>query len=141
MEHKTVDKILSDKKESLDKITAVNARIIGDNHALQQQANLLREHEESLRILLEDREKTIDETQTKLNEIEQTHEIRGNTNVLNDKLLTKLTSERLNKIEENIDQLITKKLAENSKEVEQIQAKINEALDKVIRTRIHLKPN
>ena len=103
------------KKESLDKTTAENARIISDNQALQQQANIRREHEESLRILLEEREKTIDETQTKLNEIEQTHEIRGNTNVLNGKLLTKLISERFNKIEENIDQLITKKLAENSR--------------------------
>ena len=82
-----VDKILSDKKESLSKTTAENARIIGENQALQQQASLLREHEESLRILLEEREKTIDETQIKLNEIEQTHEIRENANVLNDKLV------------------------------------------------------
>ena len=45
-------------------------------------------------------------------------------------MLTTLISERFNKIEENIDQLITKKLAENSKEVGQIESKINEALDK-----------
>ena len=45
-------------------------------------------------------------------------------------MLTKLINERFNKIEENIDQLITKKLAKNSKKVEQIEAKINEALDK-----------
>ena len=46
------------------------------------------------------------------------------------KLLTKLLNERFNQIEENIEQLITKKLAQNSKGIEQIEAKINEALNK-----------
>ena len=91
-------------KEGLAKKTTEHARIFGENQTLQQQVNLLHDHEESLRNLLEEHEKTIDETQTKLNEIQQTHEIRGDTNVLNNKLLTKLINERLNKIEENIDQ-------------------------------------
>ena len=128
-EHKTLDKILNDNKEILNKMTKKHAKIIGENQTLQQQFNISREQEENLRNLLEEREKTIDETQSKLNEIEQTHENHG-SNVLNGKVLTKLINERFNKIEENIDQLITKKLAKNSKEVEQIEAKINEALDK-----------
>ena len=38
-------------------------------------------------------------------------------------------NERFNKIEESIDKLVTKKLTKNVQEVEQIEAKINEALD------------
>ena len=38
--------------------------------------------------------------------------------------------ERFDKIEETIDQLITKKLKENSRDVEQIEDKICDALDK-----------
>ena len=83
---------MDDNKESLDKKTTEHPKIFGENQTLQQQVNLLHYHEESLRNILEEREKTIDETQTKLNEIEQTHEIRGNANVLNDRLLTKLTN-------------------------------------------------
>ena len=128
-DHKTLNKILNDNKAILNKKTKEHAKIIGENQTLQQQFNISREKEENLRNLLEEREKTIDETQSKLNEIEQTHENHG-TNVLNGKVLTKLINERFNKIEANIDQLITKKLAKNSKEVEQIEPKINEALDK-----------
>ena len=65
-----------------------------------------------------------------MSDIEQINENHGNNNVLTDNLLTKLVSEGFNKIEENIDRLITKKIAENSKEVEQIEANINEALAK-----------
>ena len=70
------------------------------------------------------------EAYDKLSDIEQINENHGNDNVLTDNLLTKLISEGFNKIEENIDRLITKKIAENSKEVEQIEANINEALAK-----------
>ena len=73
---------------------------------------------------------SISEAYEKLSDIEQINENHGNNNVLTDNLLTKLISERFNKIEENIDRLITKKIAENSKEVEQIEANINEALAK-----------
>ena len=41
-----------------------------------------------------------------------------------------MINERFNQIEENTDQLITKKFAQNSKVVVQIEAKINEALDR-----------
>ena len=73
---------------------------------------------------------SISEAYDKLSDIEQINENHGNNNVLTDNLLTKLISEGFNKIEENIDRLITKKIAENSKEVEQIKANINEALAK-----------
>ena len=65
-----------------------------------------------------------------MDEIKQTHENHGNNSVLTDNLVIKLINEGFNKIEENIDRLITKKLAENSKEVEQVEANINEARDK-----------
>ena len=131
-EHKTQEKILRDNKQRLNNENADHTRIIDENHTLQQQVNLLREHEENLNSLINDREKTIDEIQTKLNETKPTQENHGNNinNVLTDHLLTKLINEGFNKIEENIDRLITEKLAKKSKEVEQIEANINEALDK-----------
>ena len=55
-EHKTLNKILDNNKESLDKKTTEHPRIFGENQTLQQQVNFLCEHEE---------------TQTKLKEIEQ----------------------------------------------------------------------
>ena len=73
---------------------------------------------------------SISEAYDKLSDIEQINENHRNNNVLTDNLLPKLISEGFNKIEENIDRLITKKIAENSKKVEQIEANINEALAK-----------
>ena len=70
---------------------------------------------------------SISEAYDKLSDIQQINENHGNNDVLTDNLLTKLISEGFNKIEENIDRLITKKIAENSKEA---LAKNNSYADK-----------
>ena len=120
-----------------DKPTAIDLMLINSYLSFMRTSFIvtglsIHEHEENLNSLINDREKTIDEIQTKLNETKPTQENHGNNinNVLTDHLLTKLINEGFNKIEENIDRLITEKLAKKSKEVEQTEANINEALDK-----------
>ena len=121
---------MADTQENMDKRTKEYTRINGKNKTLSQQVDLLREHENNLSNLLEEREQTIEETQTKLNEVENaTDKNSGNTmpSLSND--LQKWMNERFTKIEENIDQLISKKLTDNVKMVEAAGAKINDVID------------
>ena len=56
-EHKTQEKILRDNKQRLNNENTDHTRKIDENHTLQQQVNLLREHEENLNSLINDCEK------------------------------------------------------------------------------------
>ena len=125
-EHKVLDKKLELTQASLDKKTHDYARLKGENNTLCQQIKTLSEHEVTLRDLLEDRENTLHATEEKLNAVENSTVSNSNNSTDNlhikiQNLLTtrlnliqestdKITNQRFDEMEKNIDQLITKKI-------------------------------
>ena len=126
-ENEGLSKRLSDLKVKLDNKVKENNNFTSKNKTLQTQLEVMREHETHLELILEEREKTIDETHTKLVEMEQADTINNNINPSLD--LKKLINDRFNKIEDSIHSIITKKLAESTSGVQQIEAKIEEVID------------
>ena len=112
-----------DTQALLDKKTKEHLSAKHDKNTLTEQLQQLRDHDEILRNLVEDRERTADEALAKLIAYENMGE--GNTSSKSSTDLENLINQRLDKIEESIDQLITNKLTESSKQVEQIEAKID----------------
>ena len=131
IEHKKLNKMLDDAQDKLEKVTSDRAKINGDNKILNQQLQQLRDHEVDLRNLIEDRDETIKKFKAKPS-FSETDPMNATCcddtipSLSND--IQKLINERFDKIEENIDHLITQKLSQNSKNVlvEQIEAKLNE---------------
>ena len=123
-EHKSLDKKLAVTQNNLQKKTQDYAKINGEYKTLQQQANILREHEGTMRDLLEEREITIHDNEAKINKMMEEHSPFPDITIT----IQNLVNEGFNKIEKNIDQLITRKLADNSKEVQGMDAKIQEVL-------------
>ena len=116
---KSCDIMLTDNTENTQIQKTKNyTKISNDNKILQQQNKQLRDQTEVLYKSLEEREEMIQEAQIKAKS--------DTTNQpIND--LQKLINERFDKIEENIDNLITKKITENTQiiDVKEIQAQIN----------------
>ena len=115
----TCDRLRDDNKEQAVKIDELlkNVKQKNQDHSgckgqinnLREQVNTLTGHQESLRLLLEERESSLHETEAKLVSIEQT----SNTNPTSsgDVNIEELINKRFDKIDRNIDELIEKKLA------------------------------
>ena len=116
---KSCDIMLTDNTENTQIQKTKNyTKISNDNKIVQQQNKQLRDQTEVLYKSLEEREEMVQEAQIKAKS--------DTTNQpIND--LQKLINERFDKIEENIDNLITKKITENTQiiEVKEIQAQID----------------
>ena len=116
---KSCDIMLTDNTENTQiRKTKNYTKISNNNKILQQQNKQLRDQTEVLDKSLEEREEMVQEAQIKAKS--------DTTNQpIND--LQKLINERFDKMEEHIDNLITKKITENTQiiEVKEIQAQID----------------
>lgn len=116
----TCDKLTGENKTHANKITELQNTIAqrsrehsgckGELNNLNQQVKTLTDHQDSLRVLLEERENSLHEAEAKLVSLEQETVITnppatGGANI--EALITK----RFDKIDKNIDALIEKKLA------------------------------
>ena len=100
-------------------MTSDGSKISGDN-ILQNQYNLIDDHEE-----------TIKELKANINDYNPMMTCYENSIPYLSNDIQKLINKRFDKIEENIDHLISQKIAENTTvaQVEKIEAKLNEAVD------------
>ena len=111
------NKIQADKLEELEKSIAQKTRqhsgCKGEINNLKQKVKTVTDHQESLRLLLEERENSLQETEAKLVSLEQnatttSQPSNGEVNIED------LINTRFDKIDRNIDALIEKKLAEST---------------------------
>ena len=119
---------MGDTTEKLQKKTKDNNRANSENKNLQKQLDVSRNNEKGLQSLLDERERTLDETQAILTGYEKADMDLDNTKPSTG--IHKLINDRFDQIEKSIDIIITKKLSEKTNDVQQIEAKIEEAINK-----------
>ncbi len=108
-ENKAKSLKIDELQESIRQKNLLHSGCNGQINNLKQQTKTLTDHQESLRILLEERESSLHDTETKLVSLQQT----SNTNPASerDRNIEELINQRFDKIDKNIDALIEKKLA------------------------------
>ena len=114
--HDILDKELSEAQENLHIKTKEFNKKNGENKSLSEQLKASRDHEEVLRNPVEEREKTITAKQMELAEIYMDN-VKQNPDFITASVplstnLEKLFNDRFDKIEQSIDQLVTKKVEE-----------------------------
>ena len=86
------------------------------NEVLKNEIKQLRQESETLNNLLEERETTLDETLSKLNEAESNSGIHNQKQLL--KQMENIVNQRINKMEEKIENIIEKKVEEKQRKNE-----------------------
>ena len=115
--HEQLQSAINDKVKLNERIKGLEDEEEKTQNRLRMQGKLLQDSRKKL----EEREADLKAQQTKFEEA-------GNPDFDNLAKLEQCMNNRLDKIENSIDQLITKKLSENLKEVNQIGAKIDEVI-------------
>ena len=130
---KACDRLTDENKAHAVKIDELQKTIMQKNQEhsgckgqinnLSQKIKTLTDHQETLRLLLEERENSLHDTEAKLVSLEH----GSNTNQASDAAVNieELINKRFDKIEKSVDELISNKFKENHKAVAEIGEKIN----------------
>ena len=99
--------VLKEKAQTLEEELDTQEK---ENKKLSQQVKMMEDRHDTLQRLLDERESTLQETETKLVSLEQNAKVESGP-ATSDTIMEEMISKRFDRIDQNIDALITKKLA------------------------------
>ena len=99
--------VLKEKAQTLEEELDTQEK---ENKKLSQQVKTMEDRHDTLQRLLDERESTLQETETKLVSLQQNATVESGP-ATSDTIMEEMISKRFDRIDQNIDALITKKLA------------------------------